>query len=321
MPYFSVVLLDKNVEHDDRDLPMRNTHDEEDVGSFQRFPESSFRTSLVASTSKPTRHSDDEFIRRPYDNSSDDSSFSPSPSPPYISEGRKRKTAPCVLQRESSYDDDSYSSSLRSPSPDAMEVGSSASGSIRSRSSTPPPSTQSFTRVVMTKFSHPPGYRAKKVKFHTCTECGKAFPRPSGLRTHMNTHTKAKPYPCTFEGCDKTFSVISNAKRHYRTHLTGPAPDPFGSSGPFIVDFSEPVVLDAIPSSSSSSSSCSSEESGVGRASPSTSISSSDSVSPSPVPLGRNEAPTVSLKWLPPGADTRRSLYTPVSQKGMVRQT
>ncbi|TFK19622.1 hypothetical protein FA15DRAFT_552153, partial [Coprinopsis marcescibilis] len=55
-------------------------------------------------------------------------------------------------------------------------------------------------------------------KFHQCSICDKPFPRPSGLRTHMNTHTREKPYPCPFEGCAKSFSVVSNAKRHYRTH-------------------------------------------------------------------------------------------------------
>ncbi|KAH6879693.1 hypothetical protein BKA70DRAFT_1345029 [Coprinopsis sp. MPI-PUGE-AT-0042] len=309
MMYFSVVLLDQNVEHDERDMPMTG-RDEESTGSFQRFPESSSRTSLGASTSRTVPNN---FSRKSYDNSSDDSSFSSSP-PPMSFEGRKRKIAP-GLSRRSSYHrahvDELYSSSPRTLSPDAMDTGSSATESERSMSASPPPpneSSASFTKVVMTKFSHPPGYRAKKVKFHTCTECGKAFPRPSGLRTHMNTHTKAKPYPCTFEGCDKTFSVISNAKRHFRTHLTGPAPDPFGTSGPFIVDFSEPVVLDAIPPSSAFDS----EDGGVGRASPSTSISSSESVSPPGLQ-------PVSLKWLPPGSDTRRSLYTPVCQKGASR--
>lgn len=32
----------------------------------------------------------------------------------------------------------------------------------------------------------------RKNKMHTCTVCQKQFPRPSGLRTHMNTHTGAK---------------------------------------------------------------------------------------------------------------------------------
>lgn len=34
--------------------------------------------------------------------------------------------------------------------------------------------------------------KAKKVKMHACDVCGKEFPRPSGLQTHMNVHSGAK---------------------------------------------------------------------------------------------------------------------------------
>ncbi|KAF9024276.1 hypothetical protein BDZ89DRAFT_954869 [Hymenopellis radicata] len=73
---------------------------------------------------------------------------------------------------------------------------------------------------------------------HRCEICKHDFPRlvafpisaycilifcsPSGLRTHMNSHNGIRPFPCTFPGCEKTFGVRSNMKRHLRTH--GPPP-------------------------------------------------------------------------------------------------
>lgn len=54
-----------------------------------------------------------------------------------------------------------------------------------------------------------------------CQSCGKSFSRPSGLNTHLNSHTGEKPFKCPYIGCRKAFSVRSNMKRHqlncYRT--------------------------------------------------------------------------------------------------------
>ncbi|KAF9030369.1 hypothetical protein BDZ89DRAFT_949821 [Hymenopellis radicata] len=60
--------------------------------------------------------------------------------------------------------------------------------------------------------------KKKKSKMHQCEICQHEFPRPSGLRTHMNSHNNIRPYGCPFPGCEKTFGVRSNAKRHLRTH-------------------------------------------------------------------------------------------------------
>ncbi|KAI8876682.1 hypothetical protein K501DRAFT_148194, partial [Backusella circina FSU 941] len=55
-------------------------------------------------------------------------------------------------------------------------------------------------------------------KRYQCTECEKGFSRPSALQTHMYTHTKEKPFKCDVRGCDRSFSVVSNLRRHFKVH-------------------------------------------------------------------------------------------------------
>ncbi|TEB24579.1 hypothetical protein FA13DRAFT_1306375 [Coprinellus micaceus] len=140
----------------------------------------------------------------------------------------------------------------RLPSPTHSRPSSSESGTTDLQASIVDIDKHStFSKVVVTKFSNPPRYRLKKVKFHQCPICQKSFPRPSGLRTHMNMHTNTKPYTCPYESCDKSFSVISNAKRHYRTHLVELPLEEMGlPSGPYTVNFSDPFVIPDSPSRS-----------------------------------------------------------------------
>ncbi|KAI8609408.1 hypothetical protein BC830DRAFT_1054687, partial [Chytriomyces sp. MP71] len=51
---------------------------------------------------------------------------------------------------------------------------------------------------------------------YMCNVCSKRFTRPSTLRTHMNSHTGERPYPCPSQGCEWKFTVLSNLKRHMR---------------------------------------------------------------------------------------------------------
>ncbi|KAH0826704.1 hypothetical protein J3R83DRAFT_5097 [Lanmaoa asiatica] len=82
----------------------------------------------------------------------------------------------------------------------------------------------------------------KKSKMHQCEQCKKMFPRPSGLATHMNSHSGAKPYKCIVANCEKSFAVRSNAKRHLRTHGINPSSPDILSTPRFAVGFEEPMV-------------------------------------------------------------------------------
>ncbi|KAL0575212.1 hypothetical protein V5O48_006751 [Marasmius crinis-equi] len=83
--------------------------------------------------------------------------------------------------------------------------------------------------------------KKKKSKMHQCEICNKLFPRPSGLKTHMNTHYNLKPFTCEFPGCNRSFTVRSNARRHLRTH--GVIPDSANSSSTdYVVNFDAPMV-------------------------------------------------------------------------------
>ncbi|KAJ3983460.1 hypothetical protein F5890DRAFT_193639 [Lentinula detonsa] len=51
---------------------------------------------------------------------------------------------------------------------------------------------------------------------YVCEYCGKAFLRPSALKTHVISHTGDQDFACTEDGCSRRFGVRSNMLRHVR---------------------------------------------------------------------------------------------------------
>ncbi|OZJ05914.1 hypothetical protein BZG36_01196 [Bifiguratus adelaidae] len=72
---------------------------------------------------------------------------------------------------------------------------------------------------AVTPHSHNHGEETSATrKKYVCPVCSKSFSRPSSLQTHEYSHTGEKPYQCDIKGCPKSFSVLSNLRRHLKTH-------------------------------------------------------------------------------------------------------
>ncbi|KAF8639507.1 hypothetical protein AX17_001412 [Amanita inopinata Kibby_2008] len=75
----------------------------------------------------------------------------------------------------------------------------------------------------------PSGRESAPAKYE-CRYCGKGFNRPSSLKIHLNSHTGEKPFVCPVESCGRSFSVLSNMRRHARVHTQNLLKDPEPSS-------------------------------------------------------------------------------------------
>ncbi|KAJ3485587.1 hypothetical protein NLI96_g4846 [Meripilus lineatus] len=123
----------------------------------------------------------------------------------------------------------------------SFEIGSPSSehATFDAHSPTLSPEPGLASPTMGSSSEHP---KSKKSKMHQCTTCLKWFPRPSGLATHMNSHSGARPYKCPIPTCTKSFAVRSNAKRHLRTHGIFPTSDHANPPAQFTVGFDVPIV-------------------------------------------------------------------------------
>jgi len=138
-----------------------------------------------------------------------------------------------VMRLENILNDVSISQRSTSPSPErSKSLGFSLPEDGWS------PSLSSHSMEQPARSESPDTTKRKRVKLHRCPECHKDFPRWATLS-----------YPCTFPGCDRTFSVVSNAKRHMRTHGLGVSTDDVADVArvPYVVDFEPPIVAPVIP--------------------------------------------------------------------------
>jgi uncharacterized Zn-finger protein len=74
-------------------------------------------------------------------------------------------------------------------------------------SSSSPQSASSYSKMFLPKDLR-----------YSCDMCQKKFDRPSSLRQHLRSHTGERPFVCCHNNCGRSFSILSNLRRHYRVH-------------------------------------------------------------------------------------------------------
>ncbi|TIB17914.1 hypothetical protein E3P92_00856 [Wallemia ichthyophaga] len=79
-------------------------------------------------------------------------------------------------------------------------------------------STSNTTHQLTPTHSTTSTASTSKGKIYTCEYCYKTFNRPSSLKIHTYSHTGERPFVCQVTGCNRSFSVASNLKRHAKVH-------------------------------------------------------------------------------------------------------
>jgi hypothetical protein len=51
-----------------------------------------------------------------------------------------------------------------------------------------------------------------------CPYCARSFRRRTNLNDHLRTHTRERPYKCSWPGCQAAFTQRSNCVRHFAAH-------------------------------------------------------------------------------------------------------
>ncbi|KAL2916391.1 hypothetical protein HK105_204147 [Polyrhizophydium stewartii] len=91
------------------------------------------------------------------------------------------------------------------PAPDAAGGSSTSGGHQRSAESGPSSGAKTDQES-----------KSKDARRYQCQFCNKRFTRPSSLSTHIFTHTGERPFQCQNPMCGRSFSVLSNLRRHTR---------------------------------------------------------------------------------------------------------
>ncbi|CAO3647377.1 unnamed protein product [Cunninghamella echinulata] len=58
----------------------------------------------------------------------------------------------------------------------------------------------------------------ERKKKHECNYCSKIFSKQSALNAHILSHTGEKPHKCQITSCGRQFSILSNLRRHMKSH-------------------------------------------------------------------------------------------------------